>query len=1214
MNTCIKIFLICFAAVSWQLSDGQAVVQQRIFLVGDAGELSNGKHPVCDWLKAHVNWNDSSNILVYLGDNIYPRGLPEPGEKSYAAAQQVLDYQVSVVKDKKAKAIFIPGNHDWEKGKAGGWEQVKHVNQYIDALQLPNVQVLPEDGCAGPLPVLVGDKTVLVCMDSQWWLQQYSRPGIESGCAYKTEDEIIAGLKEIIARYPDRLIVLAMHHPFYSHSIHGGYYTIKQHVFPLTDLRPNLYVPLPVIGSVYPLSRQWFGNIQDIRHPQYKDLKEKIEAVTKKYSNVVHVSGHDHSLQLLKKDSSFYIVSASGSKSNRVKMGSYSQFASEKNGFAVIEILSDRSTRVNFYSTESAGLENTIYTAALNPVPSKRTLQPFVAANFPDSVMVVASDKFKSGGFRKLMLGKNYRKEWVTPVKVKVLDLAKEAGGLTPTEMGGGKQTKSLRLETKDGKEYVLRQVKKNVSDAALPPDLRGIALVNDLIADGVSASYPFAALSIPPLATAAAIPHANPQLVFVPRDPLLGLFLVDFENSFCLLEERNPTTADKTLATDKMEKKLLEDNDNHVDQRAALQARLLDMFVMDFDRHEDQWRWTAADTGKGKLYYPVPRDRDQPFFISNGIIPYFVSRPAVSPQLQGFRPRARNIRTFNFSARNFDRNYLNELSRKDWEDAANAFVKLMTNELISTAMHLQPQEVSGYSVESIIDKLKKRRKYFVADVLRYYDFISKTVNVYGSNKKELFDVERHDDGSVTIKVFKISKQDETDTKIYERKFISSTTKEICLYGLEGSDKFNLHGSNAGNIRIRVIGGAGKDAFDIETATAANRTKIYDLSTEKNTFAGKGNYKKQLSADPKVNAFDMRGYQYNVLAPFISAAYNRDDGLYLGLSAKYTRQSFRKRPFAQQHQFAATHALATKAFRFNYSFTAVNIFSKTDLMLKATLNAPKNTTNFFTYGNESVFDKSKGDDVEYYRARFVLADLQLGLRRNISSDLWIGAGPVFQYYAFDSADNKNRLINLTAINGLDAATLRKTKTWAGAQLIVSLDNRNHKGLPSRGINWQTNYTAYAGLGKYSNGYSSLNTDMSFFISFNKRARVVIANRLGAGVSFGNIEFYQAQYLSGTENLRGYRKYRFGGTKTLYHNLDLRFKLADFKTYIFPGAFGVLVFHDVGRVWVKNDNSKKWHQGYGGGIWIAPLSRFVISATYGYGDDGGLPAVSFGFQF
>ncbi len=1205
-------FIIIFSVQGIRAQD--VTVTQRIFLVGDAGELVNGKHPVCDWLKANVNWNDTSNLLLFLGDNIYPQGLPDAEHRTYAAAKNVIDYQIDVVKDKKASAIFVPGNHDWKQGKADGWGQIKNLNNYINALQMTNVRIMPQHGCAGPQEILAGDNAVIVCMDSQWWLHQFEKPGIESDCPYKTEDEIVTGLKGIVAAYPDKLIILAMHHPFYTNSIHGGYYSLKQHIFPLTDIKPNLYIPLPVIGSIYPLSRQWFGNIQDNKHPQYKNLKEKIEAVTKNHPNVIQVAGHDHALQLFKNDSSFSIVSATGSKSNRVRMGNHALFTSKKNGFAVIEILSDKTTRVNFYSTESTGLNNEIFTAALSRLAEKENPATFIREKLPDSVLVSGSDKFKSGGFRKLMFGKNYRKEWATPVKVKVLNLETAFGGLTPTKMGGGHQTKSLRLVDKNGKEYVLRQIEKNVTDAALPPELRGLAAVNDVIADGVSASYPYAALSIPPLATAAGVPHADPELVYVPKDPILGLFMLDFANSFCLLEERNPGNAEKTISTDNMEKELFDDNDNTIDQKATLQARLLDMFVMDFDRHEDQWRWAATDHGKGKTFYPIPRDRDQPFFINSGVIPYFVGRPSVTPQIQGFRKKARHINSYNFNAKNFDRNYLNELNSADWLNAVIAFNHLMTDELIEKALQLQPPEVHAYSMQNIMDKLKQRKKYFVDEMMHYYRYISKTVTVFGSNKKEFFDIERHGDGAVTVTVYKVNKQEVKEKKIYTRKFISAETNEIRLYGLEGQDRFSLHGADVGKIKIRVIGGPGNDEFNMETATAGSKTKVYDITTEQNIFSGKGHYRNLLSANPNVNAFGLRDFKHDIFAPFISAAFNPDDGLYLGFTLKYTKQGFRKKPFALQQQLAAAHALETKAFKFSYNLAAVDLFSKTDLLLKATLNAPNNTTNFFTYGNETVYDKNSPEKIEYYRARFVLADVLLGLRKNFSSKFSIAGGPVFQYYAFDSADNKGRLINLTSINGLNTATLSKTKTYAGVQLIASLDNRKNKFIPARGINWQTSYTAYAGLGKYSNNYGLLSSDMSFYISFNKKAALVIANRFGGGISFGDIEFYQAQYLSGTENLRGYRKYRFSGTKMLYHNLDLRIKLADFKTYFFPGSLGILGFHDIGRVWIKNDNSNKWHQGYGGGIWIAPLLRFVITATCGYGDDGALPLISFGFQF
>src|SRR5689334_7048646 len=114
------------------------------------------------------------------------------------------------------------------------------------------------------------------------------------------------------------------------------------------------------------------------------------------------------------------------------------------------------------------------------------------------------------------------------------------------------------------------------------------------------------------------------------------------------LMEEREPLGIRKTDNTDELVLKLAKDNDNHVDQKAVLKARLLDNFVMDFDRHEGQWEWATYDTGKGKIYYPIPKDRDHVFFTNQGLAPWFIKSPWLVPELQGFRAHAKNIKTFN--------------------------------------------------------------------------------------------------------------------------------------------------------------------------------------------------------------------------------------------------------------------------------------------------------------------------------------------------------------------------------------------------------------------------------------------------------------------------------------------------------------------------------------------------------------------------------------
>src|SRR5690349_11276023 len=199
-----------------------------------------------------------------------------------------------------------------------------------------------------------------------------------------------------------------------------------------------------------------------------------------------------------------------------------------------------------------------------------------------------ASSKFVISGGRTFWMGANYRKEWKTPITVPVLNFSTEKGGLKPIKRGGGKQTRTLRVEDPQGRQYSLRSIQKFITSKTLPADLQSEA-AEDLVADGVSASYPYAALSVPVLAEAAGVPYLKVKVVYIPDDPKLDSFRKDFSNLLAYFEERVPEGVEKGYDTDEVADKLKEDNDNSVDQKALLRARILDMFVMDLDRHEDQ-------------------------------------------------------------------------------------------------------------------------------------------------------------------------------------------------------------------------------------------------------------------------------------------------------------------------------------------------------------------------------------------------------------------------------------------------------------------------------------------------------------------------------------------------------------------------------------------------------------------------------------------------
>ena len=67
--------------------------------------------------------------------------------------------------------------------------------------------------------------------------------------------------------------------------------------------------------------------------------------------------------------------------------------------------------------------------------------------------------------------------------------------------------------------------------------------------------------------------------------------------------------------------------------------------------------------------------------------------------------------------------------------------------------------------------------------------------------------------------------------------------------------------------------------------------------------------------------------------------------------------------------------------------------------------------------------------------------------------------------------------------------------------------------------------------------------------------------------------------------------------------------------IFPIRFGVVGFVDVGRVWLENETSRKWHPSGGGGLLAKPVGTgIVLRAVVASGDEGILLYIGSGFRF
>lgn len=1201
------LFILVIVCMGTSKASAQAdTVLSRIVLIGDGGQLTKGKHIVVDAVRNNIKL-DAKTLVLYLGDNLYRVGLPDDAYVGYEQAKAVLDSQVSVVENTPARVIMIPGNHDWNNGGRDGYNSVVRQQYYVDLLGKKNVKYYPENGCPGPVEVPINDEIVLVIMDSQWWIHTFEKPEVDSDCPYKTESEVLTQLNDIISRNYKKLLIFACHHPFRTYGLHGGAYGLKQHIFPFTDLNRKAYFPLPVIGSIYPISRSVFGTPQDLRHPAYNNMVTQVEDVMKAHPNVIFVAGHDHSLQYIK-DSFDYIVSGSGSKRQRVVKTRKTIFVKDEVGFATLEVSKNKNVNVNFYvvSPDSATKEYTGQVLNFSKLPEiKPDTILSTDVKYKDTINMPASTKYnQTSGFQRLMIGSNYRREWSTLVNFRVFNLNQEKGGFKILSLGGGKQTRSLKLVDSAGREWTLRTIDKD-PEKAIPEPFRN-SLAEDIVQDMISASHPYSAIAVPSIANAINITVPKPEFFFVPDDPAFGFYRPLFANKLCLLELRDPTKdGSESRSTARLLEKMVDESDHRVDQNEVLRARLLDMVVADFDRHFDQWKWGITDTGKGKVYYPIARDRDQAFFNSDGLLLKVVSRRQL-PFLRGFKPNMPAINWLNWAARDFDRIFLNRLDEATWEKTIKDVQSKLTDSVLSTSVHRLPDEIFPLNGERIIETLVSRRNHLLEKGMTYYKFLADDINIVGSNKSEYFRVTGAEKGLI-VTVYSRSNKYDTNYKIYQRTFVDGETDEIRLYGLNGNDIFHIDENVSSRIKLRIVGGKGNDTFDIQGSV---RNFLYDMIDSVNVIKNHSRSKLRLSRDPDVNRFRWVDKQYTQIRfPRIVAGFNTDDGVLLGLGFSRRTYGFRKEPFASDNRVSAMYAPQDGAYQVKYLGTVVGLIGKADLVMGGELVNPT-LNNFFGLGNNTVIDESK--PVEYYRTRYNHLAMQALYRRRFFDKVSFYAGPMFYYYWYNEEDNKNKILTDPNVLTLDSLSIVASKTYMGAKLGMDINNLNSDLFPTRGIHWTTEFSTLSPLTKYGRTVAKLTSDMAVYASLNSPARVVAVLRFGGGHIFTkNFEYFQALNLGANNFLRGFRKNRFSGSSLAYGSVELRVKLLTSKWYILPGDYGLIGFNDVGRVWMKDESSRRWHNAFGGGVYYVPFNMVIVSATMGFSNEESLLNFSIG---
>ncbi|RIJ41810.1 metallophosphoesterase [Pontibacter oryzae] len=316
---------------------------QSVALLGDAGAIqTDGSDPVMKLIKQWQLEAGKKGTMLFLGDNLYPIGLPEAGHRHRLMAETRLQMFINSIKDYSGKGIFLSGNHDWLKGRKGGLEQMLRQQEYVLQHLDQQDSYLPLNGCPGPTCLQLDEGLLLLVINTQWFVHRGEKPlGHAQGCPYTDIEEFFVQLNKILKRNRHQRILIAAHHPLYSNALHGGKFTVKQHIFPLTAMHRRIYIPLPVFGSLYPFYRKFFGAYEDMSHRKYKRMRKRLLRILHRYNNITYVAGHDHNLQHFEVRGNNYIVSGSCSKTAFVKKGGKATFTLEELGFFVYNYYSN---------------------------------------------------------------------------------------------------------------------------------------------------------------------------------------------------------------------------------------------------------------------------------------------------------------------------------------------------------------------------------------------------------------------------------------------------------------------------------------------------------------------------------------------------------------------------------------------------------------------------------------------------------------------------------------------------------------------------------------------------------------------------------------------------------------------------------------------------------------------------------------------------------
>ena len=831
-------------------------------------------------------------------------------------------------------------------------------------------------------------------------------------------------------------------------------------------------------------------------------------------------------------------------------------------------------------------------------------LRPAAQESAGSTVVTAAGEQYRAGAFHRWVLGRHYRDLWTTPIEVELLDLSTFAGGITPLRQGGGRQTKSLRFLASDGREYSFRSVDKDPS-AVLDSILRE-TVVDDLVQDGISAAHAFGALVAAPLLDAIGILHVDPVLRVMPDDPALGEFRTEFAGMLGLIEERPNENEDESggfrgsvrvIGSERLTERIDRGPADRVDARAYLTARVLDIFLGDWDRHRGQWRWATYDDGDERSWLPVPADRDQAFAKFDGFVPGILS--LYMPQFVQFDEDYPGIEGLHWNGRALDRQFLAGLERPVWDSITASVQAKLTDDVIEEAVGLLPPEIFAINGPELIGALKVRRDDLTIPVEDLYELLATAVDLHATDVSELVVIDPTDPDFVTVS---LADSEAPEAPYLQRRFSGEETREIRIYLKRRDDRVSVRGDGGGGITIRIMGGRGDDVFEINDSREGLR--LYDSQGD-NTVSG--------SAAPGLDTRDFDEWVWSEedrdqprdwggrTLPIFWTTYSSDLGIFLGAGFRLERYGFRKAAFSSGIDFRGGYSPTEQKGRAEIDgrLNRANspIFTTFQLRYSAL-----NVRRFFGFGNNTPgIGRETFHKVDQQVASFAAAIGVTG-----SSGLELTAGLIAS--RSNSDENAGRFFGTIPSGGTSSprntlyGAVGFVQVGGTASLVYDApvdpeESANRLRIDLRGATFPAVLDVDEAFTKAAAGISTV-------LSPSVSSGVSLALRVGGEKIWGDrIPWSEHAFLGGGETIRGWADQRFAGDAAVFGSGELRLRVFNPRVVV-PVETGIFGFADAGRVYLDGASPGGWHTSVGGGIWFKPIAQsYMLRAGAGVSDEG-----------